>query len=112
LKRDLEYCEHELRRLIAKLPQGCQRVMHGKRQIGILMPPYDILPKMRVPLRNALEPFENHWFIGLSGEVLAQNGSMDPLASHIKEYSASSLGRRERSEPQNVFDRKPWKPGR
>jgi hypothetical protein len=97
LKRDLEYCEHEVRYLVSKLPAGWQKVMHGKRQIGFLLPPHDVLPAMRARLHKALEPFENYWFAGVSGEVSAKNGSMDPLASRIKEYSVPVVRRRERT---------------
>lgn len=99
LKRNLEYSEREVGYVMQKLPAGCQKVMHGARSIGILMPPYDILPKMRAPLWKALEPFANYWFIGMSGEVLSLNGSMDPLANGIKQFSVAPLRFRERTKP-------------
>jgi hypothetical protein len=61
--------------------------MHGPRLLGVMMPAHDILPAMRAPLHNALSVFENYWFIGMSGEVLAKNGSLDPLASAIRQYA-------------------------
>ncbi len=112
LKRNLEYCESEVRYLVSKLPPGCHKVMHGTRTIGILMPPYDILPKMRARLYKALEPFENYRFVGLSGEVLSKNGSMDPLASRIKEYDPPPVRLRETPQSENVVRREPWKPRR
>ena len=98
LKRDIEYCEGDVRLLLSKLPANCKKVMHGKRSIGFLMPAYDILPAIRSKLYQPLSRFENYWFIGLSGEALGMNGSLDPLISGIKEYSVAPLRRRETSK--------------
>jgi hypothetical protein len=86
LKRDRNACEDEIAFLMSKLPACGERVIYGARMLGFLMPARDILPALRAPLHNALSVFENYWFIGMSGEVLAKNGSLDPLASAIKQY--------------------------
>ncbi len=70
--------------------------MYGARMIGFLMPRHEVLEIMHVPLRNALSPFENYWLIGLSGETVAKNGGLDPLASGIKQYTVSPVHGRER----------------
>ena len=80
LKRDLQFCEDEISFLMTKMPAR------------------DILPVMRAPLHRALTPFQNYWFIGMSGEVLSMNGSFDPLASAIKQYTVPPVGRRERAQ--------------
>jgi hypothetical protein len=98
LKRNLEFSEHDVSYLMRKLPAGCQKVMHGVRSLGFVMPAHDILPRMRAPLWKALEPFENYWLLGTSGEVLAKNGSMDPLASALRQYSVPPIRRREPSK--------------
>ena len=98
LKRNLEFSERDISFLMRKLPAGCQKVMHGTRSIGFVLPPYDILPKMRAPLWKALEPFENYWFVGVSSEVLAKNGTMDPLSSALRQYSVQPIRRREPSK--------------
>lgn len=98
LKRDLQFCQDEITFLMSKMPAYSEKVMHGARMIGFLMPARDILPAMRAPLHNALSVFENYWLIGMSGEVLAKNGSFDPLASAIKQYTVPAIPRRERSK--------------
>lgn len=102
LKRDLQSCQDEIAFLMSKMPACTDRVMHGVRMVGFLMPARDILPAMRVPLKNALSVFQNYWFIGMSGEVLAMNGSFDPLASAIKQYTVPALPSRERPKTQHM----------
>ncbi|MBI2262668.1 MAG: hypothetical protein HYU62_13515 [Caulobacterales bacterium] len=99
LKRDLQFCQDEIAFLMSKMPAYSEKVMHGARMIGFLMPAHNILPAMRAPLHNALSVFENYWFIGVSGEVLAKNGSFDPLASAIKQYTVPPIRGRERAKP-------------
>jgi hypothetical protein len=111
LKRDLQFCQDEIAFLMSKMPAYSEKVMHGARMIGFLMPARDILPAMHAPLHRALSVFQNYWFIGMSGEVLAKNGSFDPLASGVKQYVVSPLPRRERTKAQDVLagqSRKPW----
>lgn len=96
LKRDRQFCEDEIAFLTSKLPAYCEKVMHGARMIGFLMPARDILPAMRAPMQRALSVFQNYWFIGMSGEVLCMNGSFDPLASAIKQYTVPPVERRAR----------------
>lgn len=102
LKRDLQFCEDEIAFLMSKMPAYAEKVMHGARMIGFLMPAHDILPAMHAPLHRALTPFQNYWFIGMSGEVLAKNGSFDPLASGVKQYTLSAVPRRERPKPKHM----------
>lgn len=97
LKRELQFCEDEISFLMSKMPAMSERVMYGARQIAFLMPARDILPAIRAPMQRALTAFQNYWFIGLSGEVLAMNGSFDPLASAVKQYTVPPVGRRERA---------------
>ncbi len=99
LKRDLQFCQDEIAFLMSKMPAYSEKVMHGARMIGFLMPAHNILPAMRAPLHRALSVFENYWFIGMSGEVLAKNGSFDPLASAIKQYTVPPIRSRERAKP-------------
>jgi len=100
LKRDLQFCQDEVAFLTSKMPAFYERVMHGPRLLGFLLPARDILPAMRAPLHRALSVFENYWFIGMSGEVLAKNGSLDPLASAIKQYSVPSIAPRAANQDQ------------
>ena len=96
-KRSVEYCEGDIAHLMKKLPAGCEKVTYGARSLGIFIPPYDILPKTRAKIRYILDRFENYWLIGLSGEVVAMNGSLDPLANALRQYSLPPVRRRERS---------------
>lgn len=98
LKRDLQHCRSEVEFLVSKMSGYVDKVIYGTRTIGFMMPRLDILPAMHAPLRNALSPFENYWFIGLSGEVLARNGGLDPLASGIKQYTVPPVHGRERAK--------------
>lgn len=102
LKRDLQFCQDEIAFLMSKMPACTDRVMHGARMIGFLMPAHNILLIMHAPLRNALSVFQNYWFVGLSGEVLAMNGSFDPLASGIKQYTVSAVPSRERPKTKHM----------
>lgn len=100
LKREAQYCEHEIRNLVKRLPPYAEQVIWGSRQIGFLMPNIDILPALRTRLRPVLDPFENYWLSGMSGEVVAKNGSYDPLAISMKQYVVPPpVGRRERLKP-------------
>lgn len=102
LKRDLQSCKDEIAFLMSKMPACTDRVMFGARMAGFLMPARDILPAMRAPLKNALSVFQNYWFIGMSGEVLAMNGSLDPLASGVKQYTVPPLPTRQRPKAEHV----------
>ena len=99
LKRDAQYCEDEIRNLIKKLPPYAEQVIWSTRFVGFLMPNHDILSGMRAKLRSVLDVFENYWFSGVSGEVLAKNGSLDPLANSMKQYVLPPVASRERSKP-------------
>lgn len=94
LKRERHLCEDEIAFLKSRMPAYAEQVFHGSKIIGFLMPARDILPAIRAPLHNALSVFENYWFMGLSGEALAKNGGMDPLASAIKQYIVPAVSRR------------------
>lgn len=98
LKREFQHCEHEVNYLMRKLPAGWKKVIYGSRVVAFTLPPSDILPKMKARLHHVLQPFENYWFVGLSGEIIAKNGPWDPLASAVREYTVPPLRRREPSD--------------
>lgn len=97
LKRERHLCEDDIAFLKGKMPAYAEQVIHSPRMIAFLMPAHDILPAMRAPLHNALSVFENYWFLGLSGEALAKNGGLDPVASALKQYVVPAVAKPRRA---------------
>jgi hypothetical protein len=103
LKFPVENCRTQISAVRDRLPPGSNPVLHAEKSIGFLIPPGLILEELRAKVRPALAEyaFENWRLIGLSGETLCKNGSMDPIEDWMNDYRVS-VPRRQRLQSQNV----------
>jgi hypothetical protein len=101
LKYPLERSEHKLSKVLARLPEGTQKVMHAEKSVGFLIPAVDHIPKITGSIRAFLDEFDDWRAIGLSGEAVCMNGSMDPVISWLNQWRPPPE-RGKRMKPENV----------
>lgn len=113
LKYPLENSQHKLSKVLARLPEGTEKVMHAEKSVGFLIPAIDHIPKITGSIRYLLDEFENWRAIGLSGEAFCKDGSMDPLAYMLAQWKPKSVAVpvRQRTKPEHVALPQRGKPG-
>lgn len=79
LPYSIEHFRDELEGLITALPEGSAKVIYTDRVVGIAMPHTSIPEVMAIRLRKYMSAFSSWRIVGLNGELVSKDGSMDPF---------------------------------
>lgn len=109
LKRDAEWCAKEVADLFRAIRRHARRAMHCSRNIAFVIQTDETPEQLvnRLALYLDVSAFEAYWCMTPGNDVVSSNGSLDPLASHIRDF-AGIVECRQRREAQNMRNPKRW----
>lgn len=102
LPYSMEYLRAEIAALVASLPEGSEQVLYTDTLIGIAMPHVDIPEVTQVKIRNAMKAFSTYWIIGLNGQLVSKDRSIDPFRSWMNKHLGIQPAVRKPRNPQNM----------
>jgi hypothetical protein len=103
LPYDVEHFEKEIAALSVRLPPGSKRVIYAKEMMGWALPHEAIAQMATSRLGDVMKAFSDWWMIGLDGQLVCKNGSMDPFRHWMNESGGGGIKRVVKpNKPQHV----------
>lgn len=98
-KRDLEYCENELRIIQRAIAQTYKRAMHTSRNIGFVVTTSESSKDLMDRLQSVLDegPIEAMWCYSAPADLVSSRGGLDSLETYIK-FANAEIGKRHNPE--------------
>lgn len=87
----VEHFEKEIALLSVRLPPGSKRVLYANEVMGWLIPHETIAEITAIHLGDVMKAFSDWWLIGLDGQLVSKNGSMDPFRHWMNERGGGGV---------------------